>query len=84
MLAERFAGSRTVQWTNYLFAAGQMIGVFVERSDETVATRYFHLDHLGSVSVITEESGIGGGADTVDLIRDVAVLTNAAGGVVAA
>lgn len=59
VLAERFVGSgSTVQWTNYLFAAGQMVGVFVERSDETVATRYFHLDHLGSVSVITDENGV--------------------------
>jgi RHS repeat-associated protein len=29
----------------------------VENSDETVATRYFHKDHLGSISVITDESG---------------------------
>jgi YD repeat-containing protein len=39
VLAERLAGASTVRWTNYLFAAGQMIGVFVEKSDETVATR---------------------------------------------
>jgi uncharacterized protein RhaS with RHS repeats len=58
VLAERFAGSGgTVRWTNYLIVGGRMIGIHVENSDETTATRYFHTDHLGSIAVITNEAG---------------------------
>jgi RHS repeat-associated protein len=57
-VAERFAGSGgTVTWSNYLIAGGQLVGMHVERSDETINTRYFHKDHLGSIAVITDESG---------------------------
>ena len=38
-------------------ASGGVVGMHVENSDETVATRYFHKDHLGSIAVITDESG---------------------------
>ena len=31
--------------------------MYVEKSDETVATRYFHKDHLGSIAIITNEVG---------------------------
>src|SRR6185503_9714733 len=56
--AERFAGSGgTVRWTNYLVAAGGVVGMHVEDSDETVSTRYFHKDHLGSIAVLTDETG---------------------------
>jgi hypothetical protein len=34
-----------------------MVGVRFLNSDESVQTRYFHHDHLGSVAVITNESG---------------------------
>ena len=58
MLAERFAGTGgTVRWTNYLVVGGRFIGIHVENSDETTATRYFHTDHLGSIAVITNEAG---------------------------
>ena len=58
MLAEKMTGAGgSVQWTNYLVAAAGMIGMHVEHSDETVSTRYFHKDHLGSIAVITNESG---------------------------
>jgi RHS repeat-associated protein len=46
-----------VRWSNYLVAAGGLVGMHVENSDETVLTRYFHKDHLGSIAVITNESG---------------------------
>ncbi len=46
-----------MRWTNYLMAAGGVVGMHVENSDETVSTRYFHKDHLGSIAVITDESG---------------------------
>ena len=40
MLAERFAGTGgTVRWTNYLMVGGRFIGIHVENSDETTATR---------------------------------------------
>jgi RHS repeat-associated protein len=39
-------------------AGGAMIGVRVlHNSDQTVSTRYFHTDNLGSIAVITDESG---------------------------
>ena len=38
-------------------ASGGVVGMHVENSDETVSTRYFHKDHLGSISVITDEAG---------------------------
>jgi RHS repeat-associated protein len=58
VLAERFAGTGgIVRWTNYLMVGGRYIGIHVENSDETTATRYFHTDHLGSIAVITNEAG---------------------------
>jgi RHS repeat-associated protein len=57
-MAEKFTGSGGAsQWNNYLTVAGQLVGMYVEKSDETVATRYFHKDHLGSIAVITDEAG---------------------------
>ena len=56
--AEKFTGtSGAIRWTNYLMASGGVVGMHVENSDETVATRYFHKDHLGSIAVITDEFG---------------------------
>jgi RHS repeat-associated protein len=46
-----------VQWNNYLFAGGEMIGAYYERPDITTYTRYFHKDHLGSIVAITDENG---------------------------
>ena len=57
--AEKFTGSGgSVRWSNYLVAAGGLVGMHVENSDETVLTRYFHKDHLGSISTITDENGL--------------------------
>jgi len=57
VLIEKTTGSgETVQWNNYLMFAGGMVGMVVER-DEVVQTRYFHKDHLGSISIITNETG---------------------------
>jgi len=56
--AEKFTGtSSAIRWTNYLTAAGGGVGMHVENGDETVSTRYFHKDHLGSIAVITDETG---------------------------
>lgn len=50
--------SGTPQWNEYLNVGNVAVGVrFHTISTETVQTRYFHTDHLGSVSVITNESG---------------------------
>jgi hypothetical protein len=34
-----------------------MLGVCVLGSDSSIVTRYFHTDNLGSIAVITDESG---------------------------
>jgi hypothetical protein len=58
VLSERLIGSGgATQWTDYVFVAGRMIGMRVERSSGEVHTRYFHRDHLGSVAIITNETG---------------------------
>jgi hypothetical protein len=58
-MAERLAGAGgVVQWTDYLFAGGEMIGMRVEHSVSGIYTRYFHKDHLGSIATITDEAGI--------------------------
>jgi hypothetical protein len=46
-----------VQWTNYLSARGEMIGMRIDRSDATTYTCYFHKDHLGSIAIITDAVG---------------------------
>ncbi|MEM6649828.1 MAG: RHS repeat-associated core domain-containing protein [Pseudomonadota bacterium] len=53
-------GLGKVKWTNYLYAGGQMVGVHTD--DDTLTTReitksWFVADHLGSISVITDETG---------------------------
>jgi RHS repeat-associated protein len=53
--AEYLASSN--QWNEYLTAGSVMVGVRFNNFS-TVTTRYFHTDHLGSVSVITDETGI--------------------------
>ena len=58
VMAERLLGSGgVVQWTNYLSAGGEMVGMRVDRSDATTYTRYFHKDHLGSIATITDAAG---------------------------
>ena len=55
--AELFQAA-TSQWNEYLMAGDGVVGVRFERSDATVSTRYFNLDHLGSISVITDENAL--------------------------
>jgi hypothetical protein len=48
--------SATTQWNEYLMVGGSMIGVrFLQGTSVTL--RYFHQDHLGSIAVITNETG---------------------------
>ena len=57
-MVEKFTGTDgSIRWTHYLVSAGGLVGMHVENSDETVLTRYFHKDHLGSIAVITSEAG---------------------------
>jgi RHS repeat-associated protein len=58
VLVEKVSGvGGSVTWNNYLFVAGKMVGMRVERPDGSVQTRYFHRDHLGSVAILTDEAG---------------------------
>jgi len=58
VMAERLLGAGgVVQWTNYLSAGGEMVGMRVDRSDATTYTRYFHQDHFGSIATITDAAG---------------------------
>src|SRR5262249_54795235 len=58
VMAERFGQLGGPQrWTNYLMAGGRVGGLHVEDADATTLTRYFHLDHLGSIAVITDADG---------------------------
>ena len=41
-----------------MIVGGRLIGVHVQKADETTVTRYFHTDHLGSIAVITDEVGV--------------------------
>jgi RHS repeat-associated protein len=54
--AELFA-SGTSQWYDYVSAGGAMLGMRVLHLDLSVTTRYFHTDNLGSIAVITDETG---------------------------
>jgi len=54
---EKLVGPTVTQWNHYLFAGGEMVGVHFTRSDATEMTRWFVKDHLGSVAVLTDETG---------------------------
>jgi RHS repeat-associated protein len=54
--AELFV-SGTSSWYDYVGAGGSMLGVRVLHADNSVVTPYFHTDHLGSLAVITNETG---------------------------
>jgi RHS repeat-associated protein len=52
-------GTTSARWTDYLTVGDAMVGMrLLQTTSETLATRYFHTDHLGSISVITDENGI--------------------------
>ena len=54
---EKHVGASVTQWNDYLYAGGEMVGVKFTRSDATEMTRWFVKDHLGSIAVITDETG---------------------------
>ncbi len=45
------------EYKHSLLAGGRLIGEYVSRSDGSSSIRYFHADHLGSVEVVTSETG---------------------------
>jgi len=52
------AGTSAARWTDYLSVGNAKVGMRITNiAAATVSTRYFHTDHLGSVSVITDENG---------------------------
>ena len=52
-------GTTATRWTDYLSVGDSMIGMrTLQTSSETLTTRYFHTDPLGSISVITDENGV--------------------------
>ena len=57
--AELFgAGTGAARWTDYLMVGSARVGMRVTNlAAQTVSTRYFHTDHLGSIAVITDENG---------------------------
>jgi RHS repeat-associated protein len=54
--AEMFPPGTSGTWYDYVSAGGAMLGMRVS-SGSTVTTRYFHADNLGSIAVITDETG---------------------------
>ena len=53
------AGTGAARWTDYLSVGNAKVGMRVlEVAARTVTTRYFHHDHLGSITVITNENGV--------------------------
>ncbi|MBR1201849.1 MULTISPECIES: RHS repeat domain-containing protein [unclassified Bradyrhizobium] len=51
-------GTSSAKWTEYLSVGNAKVGMrTLQVASETLTTRYFHTDHLGSISVITDETG---------------------------
>ena len=48
--------SATQSWNDYIVAGGAFVAMRAV-SGATTATRYFHADNLGSIAVITDETG---------------------------
>ena len=52
-------GATSQRWTDYLSVGNAKVGMRVlQTASETLSTRYFHTDHLGSISVLTDENGL--------------------------
>jgi RHS repeat-associated protein len=52
-------GTSSEKWIEYLSVGNAKVGMrVVQTASETLTTRYFHTDHLGSVSVLTDENGL--------------------------
>jgi RHS repeat-associated protein len=59
VLAELNNPGPSAKWTDYLSVGNAKVGMRVlQTASETLSTRYFHTDHLGSISVITDENSV--------------------------
>lgn len=54
-MVEKVVDGSTTQWNDYLTVGDKMVGVRHTLSDQSTRLRYFVADHLGSISVITNE-----------------------------
>jgi RHS repeat-associated protein len=50
-------GTNATQWKSYILADGHIVAQRLTSSGTSPQMRYFVLDHLGSVSVVTDETG---------------------------
>lgn len=41
----------------YFYAGGQVVGAYITKTNASPQTNYFHADHLGSISAVTNASG---------------------------
>ena len=41
----------------YFYAGGKVVGAYVTKTGASPQTHYFHADHLGSISVVTDQTG---------------------------
>src|SRR6266700_5045508 len=52
-------GITTQKWTEYLAVGNAKVGMrVIQTASATLSTRYFLTDHLGSISVLTDENGL--------------------------
>ena len=52
-------GTASQKWTDYLSVGNAKVGMrTLQVASGTLTTRYFHTDHLGSISVITDENAV--------------------------
>ncbi len=47
----------TIEYRNNVYAGSKLVAVHTRKSNAATTLRYFHTDHLGSISVITKENG---------------------------
>jgi RHS repeat-associated protein len=61
-------GTGATQWKSYILADGHIVAQRLTNSGTSPQMRYFVLDHLGSVSVVTDETGavVSGGRQSYD------------------
>jgi len=47
----------TIEHKHYVYAGGIFVAVYTQKTGTSPTTRYMHTDHLGSVNVVTNETG---------------------------
>jgi RHS repeat-associated protein len=54
---EKVTTGTLVEHKYYISAGGRLLALFTKRNNSTEDMKYFHTDHIGSTSVVTNESG---------------------------